>query len=179
MCIRDRDRDSKGNIRPNLLDYYFKQDTDKLNAAGLKAAKGAKEYKVIGNEGYPYVDPTTGVVRTVDDLERASSILKNPQTQAALVQNAKIDPFKDSQTKITNAGNLAGLKNKAGAKGILPENLSDNSAVAQQQLIDAIADEDFKDEQNKLQNSYAEITRITVREQDLTRDAEISDRNYG
>ena len=75
--VLTRDRDSKGNIRPNLLDYYYKQGTDKLNAAGLKAAKGAKEYKVIGNEGYSYVDPTTGVVRTVDDLERASSILKN------------------------------------------------------------------------------------------------------
>ena len=176
-----RERDSQGNIRSGTWDYFLKQGTDELNAAGLKAAQGANEFRAIGDEGYSYVDPTTGKVRTIQDLERGSSRLQNPQTQAALLEGAKkdIDPFKDSQTKITNAGNLAALNNQATADGIVPKNLSNKPGVAKRQLEDAIKDNDWEENQNKEQNSYRETQRITERNQDLTRamESEASKRN--
>ena len=151
------------------MDYFLEQGTDELNAAGLKVAKGADEFRAIGDEGYSYVDPTTGKVRTIQDLERGSSRLQNPQTQKALLQGATINPFKDSQTKITNAGNIAALENQATADGIVPKNLSNNPAVAEKQLEGVIEDNDYKKNQNRIKNSYTETQRITERNQDLTR----------
>ena len=50
--------------------------------------------------------------------------------------------------------------------------------VAQQQLKDAIANQEFKDEQERFKKSYQEQQRIKERGIDITRETEISDRNY-
>ena len=170
--ILNRKRDSDGNIVSNGLDYLLKQDTEKLNAAGLRAARGAKEYKAIGNEGFSYIDPDTNTVRTVEELDRAATVLQNENTQAALVKGATIDPFKDSLTKITTAGNRAGLENKAGALNIPTENLSNDPKVRQHQLETAIGDKEWDRDQEKVENSYVERTRQKERKQDLIRDME-------
>ena len=170
--ILKRKRDSEGNIVSNGWDYFLKQDTGKLNAAGLKAAKGAKEYKVIGNEGFSYIDPDTKTVRTVEELDSAATILQNPKTQAALLENAKIDPFKDSLTKITAAGQRAGTENKASALNISTENLSSDPRVRQHQLTTAIGDKEYEKEQERIENSYRERVRKKERKEDLIRDME-------
>ena len=170
--ILNRKRDSEGNIVSNGLDYLLKQDTEKLNAAGLRAARGAKEYKVIGNEGFSYIDPNTNTVRTVEELDRGATTLQNERTQAALLEGAKIDPFKDSLTKITAAGQQAATENKAGALNISTENLSSDPRVRQHQLTTAIGDKEYENEQERIKNSYVERARKKERKEDLIRDME-------
>ena len=171
LGVLERARDENGKIIPTAKDYLLRQDSDKLTKAGLKAAKGAKEYKVIGNEGFSYVDPTTGNVRTIQELDRASSILNTEATQLALAKGATIDPYKDSQTKITTAGLDQGLQNKATAIGASSGlNLSDDPGVRREQLQKAIDDQEWTIDQGRKENSFETKENRRIRKEELTRE---------
>ena len=110
-------------------------------------------------------------MRTIQELDRASSILNTEATQLALAKGATIDPYKDSQTKITTAGLDQGLQNKATAIGASSGlNLSDDPGVRREQLQKAIDDQEWTIDQGRKENSFETKENRRIRKEELTRE---------
>ena len=165
-------RQSDGTFDRTFTDYLFNTGSKEKEAAGLKAAKAHKPLKVIGQEGFEYTDPTTGRVRTADELTRAATMLQTDEAQTALLEQATFDPYTDSKTKIKNAGEVKGLENVTDGLGITPENLSSSPSVRKTQLNKAIENNTYDEGENRLANSYRETTRKKENLEKLIREEE-------